>query len=184
MKSIQAKLAGFTLVEAMVTLALTGASLAAGLPALNGAVASMRLTAATNGYFSNLMLTRSEAINRNSRAVLCKSSDGSSCTSSGGWEQGWLVFHDANNNARRDAGEALLQSQSALPGNIRLKGNQPVASYVSYTPDGTTSYTSGAFQAGTFTLCHPSAGKTDARQIVIASSGRPRVQKVTVSSCA
>ena len=183
MKSVQSKQAGFTLVETMVTLVLTGLSLAAGLPALKGAVDSFRLTAVANGYFSNLMLTRSEAITRNSRAVLCKSVDGNSCTTSGGWEQGWLVFHDANNNARRDAGEALLQSQEALSGGIRLKGNQPLASYVSYTSEGTTSYASGAFQAGTFTLCHPSAGKTEARQIIIASSGRPRVQKVTINSC-
>ena len=184
MKHLQSRMAGFTLVEAMVTLALSGISVAAGLPALNSAAASMRLSATTNGYFSNLMLTRSEAILRNSRAVLCKSADGKTCTTSGGWEQGWLVFHDANNNAKVDAGEALLQSQSALPNGIRLTGNQPLASYVSYTSDGSTNYTSGAFQAGTFTLCHPSAGKTDARQIVIASSGRPRVQRVTVSSCA
>jgi type IV fimbrial biogenesis protein FimT len=184
MKSFHNECAGFTLVETMVTLSLAAATLTAGVPALNSTVASMRLSSATSGYFSNLILTRSEAIKRNARVVLCKSANGMSCTTSGGWEQGWLVFHDVNNNAKIDPQEAVLQRQEALPGGVRLVGNGPVASYVSYTPLGHTSYPSGAFQAGTFTLCHPSASKTDAREIVIASSGRPRTRKVTVNSCA
>ncbi|MBK7989954.1 MAG: GspH/FimT family pseudopilin [Comamonadaceae bacterium] len=34
----------------------------------------------------------SEAIKRNSRVVLCTSSDGSTCVTSGGWQQGWTRF--------------------------------------------------------------------------------------------
>ena len=64
------------------------------------------------------------------------------------------------------------------------RGNQPVASYVSYTSLGNTVTPGGGFQAGTFTLCNQSAGKSDAREIVIASSGRPRTKKVSLPSCA
>jgi type IV fimbrial biogenesis protein FimT len=182
MKNAQQR--GFTLVESMVTLSLVAASLSAGVPALKGVSESMRLSSAAEGYFSSLMLGRSEAIKRNARVVLCKSADGQSCTNQGRWEQGWLVFHDVNNNARIEAGESLLARQQALPAGVRLSGNQPVASYVSYTPLGSTSTTGGGFQAGTFTLCNNSASKTEAREIVIASSGRPRSRKISVASCA
>ena len=175
---------GITMVESMVTLSLAAASLTAGLPLLKGMSESMRLRSASEGYFHSLMLGRSEAIKRNARVVLCKSSDANSCTTQGRWEQGWLVFHDANNNARLDSGEAVLARQEALPKGLRLSGNQPVASYVSYTALGNTETTGGGFQAGTFTLCNESAGRTDAREIIIASSGRPRTRKLSVNSCA
>ena len=110
----------------------------------------------------------------------CNSSNANSCTTQGRWEQGWLVFHDVNNNARLDSGEVVLARQEALPKGVRLSGNQPVASYVSYTSLGNTETTGGGFQAGTFTLCNQSAGKTDAREIIIASSGRPRTRKLSV----
>lgn len=184
MQHLRNQTRGFTLVETMVTLALVSIAMMIGVPALQSGVASFRLTSATNSYFSNLMLTRSEAIKRKARVVMCKSADGASCTNLGAWDQGWLVFHDANNNAKVDPGEQVLDRQSALGGGIRLRGNQPVASYVSYTPLGETSYTSGAFQAGTFTVCHPSADGANAREIVIANSGRPRTRKLNLASCA
>ena len=175
---------GFTLVEAMVTLSLAVASLTAGAPMIKGVADAMRLNSASEGYFHSLMLARSEAIKRGSRVVLCKSADVATCTTQGRWEQGWLVFHDVNNNAKLDAGETVLARQEALPKGVRLIGNQPVASYVSYTSLGNTVTPGGGFQAGTFTLCNQSAGKSDAREIVIASSGRPRTKKVSLASCA
>ena len=80
--------------------------------------------------------------------------------------------------------KAVLQQVGAQPGGWRIQGNQPVAKYVSYDATGGTKTVSGAFQAGTLTVCHTSAGRVEARQIVINASGRPRVQKVQLSSCA
>ena len=175
---------GFTLVETMVTLSLATITAVAGLPTFNVVSNAMRLNSASEGYFHSLMLARSEAIKRNARVVVCKSGDGQNCTTQGRWEQGWMVFHDANNNAKFDAGEAVLARQEALPKGLRFSGNQPVANYVSYTALGNTVTTGGGFQAGTFTLCNQSAGKGDGREIIIASSGRPRTKKVSGVSCA
>lgn len=174
---------GVTLIELLVVLALVAVLQTLASPALSGMVNSMRLSTGANAFFSSIHLARSEAIKRNSRVVLCKSATGDACASSGGWEQGWIVFHDVNNNAALDAGEVLLLREQALPHPIRLAGNSQVASYVSYTPMGTTSLTSGAFQAGTLTLCPQSATRVEARKIVISSAGRPRAVKTTVEHC-
>lgn len=174
---------GFTLVELLLVVAVIALLQALTAPVFASLVNSVRLSSATNSLFSSLILARSEAIKRNSRAVVCKSGSGLACTSSGGWEQGWIVFHDPNNNAVLDDGETLLYREYALSNLIRLTGNSPVVSYVSYTPMGTTSYTSGAFQAGTLTVCVQSATPVDARQIVISSAGRPRTAKTTVEQC-
>lgn len=174
---------GVTLIELLVVLALAAVFQTLAAPAMSGMANSMRTSAAANAFFSSVHFARSEAIKRNARVVLCKSATGGACASTGGWEQGWLVFHDANNNASLDAGEVLLLREQALPHPVRLAGNSQVASYVSYTPMGTTSLTSGAFQAGTFTICPQSATRVEARKIVISSAGRPRTVKAMVDQC-
>ena len=175
--------AGFTLIELMVVVALVATIQSLAAPALSGMANSMRLTTAVNSLFSSLLLARSEAIKRNSRAVVCKSATGETCITTGGWEQGWIVFHDPNNNADLDAGEVILSREHALPHPIRFTGNGPVASYVSYTAMGTTKFTSGAFQAGTLTVCTKSSTSVAAREIKISMSGRPRTLRTTVVDC-
>ncbi len=174
---------GFSLVELLVALAVLTLSMTFAVPALGSMVDSMRLTTLANRMLSELQMTRGEAIKRNGRAVLCKSADGASCAATGGWEQGWISFHDANNNGLHDPSETVVYREQSLPGGFRVTGNQNVARYVSYSPGGEARLLSGAFQAGTITLCHESAGPTEARQIVINAVGRPRVLKTTVPSC-
>jgi type IV fimbrial biogenesis protein FimT len=153
------------------------------VPAFSEVMVSSRLTTLANSFLSNLYLARSEAIKRNSRAVLCKSSNGLACSDSGGWHQGWILFHDANNNAVLDASESVILTQPALPSGFLLTGNTPVAEYISYSSTGGAKLTSGAFQAGTLTLCSDSSSSVNARKIVISSTGRPRIQKLSLSSC-
>ncbi|MCF8167416.1 MAG: GspH/FimT family pseudopilin [Rhodoferax sp.] len=174
---------GFTLIELMVVVAIAAILVSQAVPSLTATVRSIQLSTATSTFFSSLILTRSEAIKRNSRAVLCKSFAGIACSSSGGWEQGWIVFHDLNNNVTVDAGEVILLRQEALQLPMRLNGNEHVANYISYTATGTTQMVSGAFQAGTLTVCSESSTRVYARQIVISSMGRPRSVKTEVQHC-
>jgi len=174
---------GFTLVELLVVLTVLVILQSLAVPSFVGTINSMRLTTAANALFSSLLLARSEAIKRDARVVVCKSGDGVVCATSGGWEQGWMVFHDANNNAARDVGEVLLLRQQALPPTVRLTGNGLVESYVSYTSAGSTRYTSGAFQAGTFTACTLLQTGGDARQIVLNMTGRPRLATSKLEQC-
>lgn len=174
---------GFTLIELLVVLALVAALQTLAVPAMSAMVDSIRLGSISQSFFVSLNLTRSEAIKRKARVVMCKSSTGLSCTRTGGWEQGWIVFQDVNNNALLDAGEVILQREHSSTGAIRLTGNSLVESYISYTPLGHTSLTSGALQAGTLTACRQSPRSTEARQIVISNSGRARTQKVMLDRC-
>lgn len=174
---------GFTLVEVLVVLLVLMILQNTAVPALVGISNSAKVSSATSNLFSGLTLARSEAIKRGSRSVLCKSADGLVCAPSGDWGQGWIVFHDANNNGDVDIDELVLAREGELSSSIRLAGNTPVKSYVSYTPTGAAEYTSGAFQAGTFTVCARSAGAAETRKIVISSSGRPRVAKSTEAQC-
>lgn len=174
---------GFTLVEALAVLAIAAVLVSVAVPSLGALADSTRLSTVSNELLGDLLLTRSESIKRRLRVVMCKSADGQSCTAGGGWQQGWIVFADADGDGLRGVGESLLRTQPALVGTLRLTGTLPVAKYVSYTPNGATKTVGGGFQAGTLTLCSRSAGPSPGRQIVINANGRPRTQKVLLPSC-
>jgi len=174
---------GYSLVELMVVLALASIVMSLGLPAMTGMLSTQRAASLSAAFLNSLNLARAEAIKRNARAVLCKSANGLSCSASGGWEQGWIVFHDVNNNAALDADEALILQQAAASG-LSLTGNFSVADYVSYSASGSAKLLSGAFQAGTFTLCLSPASDPDVRQIVLSKTGRARIIKGSASDCA
>ena len=177
------KQSGATLMELMVVLAIAAILLAVAIPGFASLYQASLLSSVTNELVSSLHLTRSEAIKRRSRAVMCPSATGTSCAGSGGWHQGWVVFHDPNNNAALDAGETVILARPGLPAGFRVTGNAPVSRYVSYTPAGGAKLISGAFQAGTLTLCNDSGAGNAARQSVISSTGRPRTVRVALAFC-
>jgi type IV fimbrial biogenesis protein FimT len=172
---------GVTLLELMVVLAVTSILLMAGIPAFTSFIHNARLTGTANGLLSSMYLARSEAIKRSSRAVVCPSVAGSACSSDGQWDQGWIVFHDANNNGAVDSGEAVILRHQRVPG-LSVTGNSPVQDYVSYSPTGAAKRLSGAFQAGTLTLCNES-DPDNSRQIIISITGRPRVAQARLNGC-
>jgi type IV fimbrial biogenesis protein FimT len=175
---------GFTLVEVLVVLAIASLLVTLAIPGMSRFVHSARLTDASNALLSSLQLARSEAMKRKDRVTVCKSADGLTCSTSGGWEQGWIVFHDANHDGDRSADERIIERGQPRAGSLRITGNSQVARYVSFLAWGGTRQLSGSIQAGTVTLCDISASELDARQIVVSAAGRSRVVKVQAMKCA
>jgi len=173
---------GMSLVELLVSLAVAAVLMGLAAPSVASMLSSAELTSTSNAFLSSLRLARSEAAKRGGRVALCKASDDSGCTTTGGWEQGWIIFHDVNNNGRLDEGETVIQRVDPLSARLQFAGNHNVASYLSYVGSGGTRMVSGAFQAGTLTLCHPGA-PGEARQIVMSSTGRARVERVSGAAC-
>ena len=174
---------GISLVESVVTLGIVATTLQFAAPAMGDLLQNAALNAASQDLLADLHLARSEALKRNRRVAICKSFDGLRCTTAGGWDQGWIVFHDGNNNGKIDPDEEVIARREALRATLSVRGNQPVAHFVSYAPVGTTRLTGGGFQAGTITVCRRGATGADAREVIVNAVGRPRVQKATVASC-
>ncbi len=174
---------GFTLVEMLAVMAIGSLLITLAVQSLQPLIQSAQLTAASNTFVSTLHLARSEAIKRNARVVLCKTADGIACAGAGGWEQGWIVFHDANNNGLRESSETIVHRQQPLSARLVLRGNANLAAYVSFAPSGATKLVGGGFQAGTLTLCHQIPERHEARQIILNAAGRPRVRNSTLDSC-
>ena len=167
---------GFTLIELLAALTVMGVLIVAAMPSFGALTLDKRITTQTNDFISALMLARSESLKRVRRVTVCRSANGTGCTGLGGWEQGWLVFVDTDNDAAVDDGEDILRVHSALDGNNTLRGSTNMSGYISYVASGFTQLTGGGLQAGSVALCDHRGHGEHARNIVVNATGRPRVE--------
>jgi type IV fimbrial biogenesis protein FimT len=156
--------AGFTLLEMLVTLAVVALLLAVAVPAFDSLVMDARLTAAVNRVVHGMHVARHESLKWGADVVLCRSPSGDQCIHTGGWHTGLIVFvnRDRDDPPRVDAGEPILQSESAFPltavlANRRAFVFRPWSRSVN----------------GTLTFCDR-RGTARARAVVVSYTGRPR----------
>ncbi|WGS87947.1 GspH/FimT family pseudopilin [Methylomonas sp. UP202] len=182
MRNFPPSIRGFTLVELMVALTITGILGAIAIPSFVSAVRNSRLTAATNQLIGSLNFARSESIKRGQIVVVRKSSTN--------WEDGWQVFVDIdrspnshanvyNDNGDSNACEAtedcLLRIYEPLPTNFTLRGNN-FSNFINFSPSGESNTN------GSFAICDNSDGNglpesNTSRLIIINSIGRIRLGK-------
>lgn len=131
-------LAGFTIIELMLTIAVAAVILTLGVPSFQGLMERNQLTSNINRFISSLALARSESIKRNQRVVVCPSNDGTNCNGTG-YDNGWIIFVDANADGSRDADdndEVLLWQGERIAAGMTLRGTGLYNSSIPYIPSG------------------------------------------------
>jgi type IV fimbrial biogenesis protein FimT len=94
---------GFTLIEAMVTIAVAGILLSIGIPSFSKMIERNRISSASSEFMSAMMLTRSEAVTRTIPTSLCASDTGTSCDGTlDNYAKGWIIFSDCNGDGAID----------------------------------------------------------------------------------
>ncbi len=173
---------GFTLIELMVGVAVLALALGVGVPSMSEFIKNSRLAAHTNDLLASLHLARTEAGKRNARVTLCKSADAATCNTAAGtgWQIGWVVFADANNDCVLDAGEVVLDSHGAAATNVSItpRAADTIGNFVSYTSRGAIRDAAGAAQSGVFRVCDE-RGLGHARGLVLSPTGRAEFTKST-----
>ena len=162
---------GFSLVEAIVTLAIAAIVLSIGVPSFQTYIQNSRMSTDITELATALQLARNTAVTQRTRVTLCKSSDGATCpvgAGSGDWSQGWLMFTDPNDDGVLDAGETVLRVHEALSGDGTFVGNNNVVNRVTFTAKGLA-----LGRNGTIKRCD-SRGATHAKAIVISTGGQIR----------
>ncbi|MCL2308099.1 MAG: GspH/FimT family pseudopilin [Proteobacteria bacterium] len=89
---MKARNRGFTLIELMVTLSVLAILLAIAAPSFSELIMNNRLATAVNEVQSALNFARAEAVTRRQSVTVCISSDGASCSTTGHWQDGLLVY--------------------------------------------------------------------------------------------
>jgi type IV fimbrial biogenesis protein FimT len=157
---------GFTLIEMMVVLTIVGVFVLIAAPAYDTLIERTRLRSFANEFVASAFLARSEAIKRNEIMTLCVSTDGTSCTGGGEWEQGWIVMDPSN---------TVIKRQQALPSGIILfEQSSTTFTNMEFQPSGVAS------TPASMKLCKdtPEAG-TEEKVVTISATGRPSIQTTT-----
>jgi type IV fimbrial biogenesis protein FimT len=92
--SVSAKEKGYSLVELLLAISIVGILASMALPSMENLLLKFQEKSLLSSLANSMRIARSEAIKRNGGVVICKSTDGQACASDGGWEHGWLDFHD------------------------------------------------------------------------------------------
>src|SRR3990167_792726 len=155
---------GFSLVELMVALAVAAILLGIAIPSFDSFILKSRLSTYASDFSASARLARSEALKRNTPVTLCKSSDGLSCVTSGGWEQGWIVL----------SGTTVIRRQQAVVAGYLLSSS---VSSLTFQPNGF-----GSTQA-TVTVCRSSTLGGEEREVRVSATGRTAIKKTYTGSC-
>lgn len=168
----------FTLIELMVTIAIAGILLAIAVPSFSELVSNNRLATQANEFISALSFARTEAIKRGTSVTVCKSADGSSCATSGGWQSGWIIFNDGDRSGTLGAGEAILRSKGAFgsSANTMIGSGSVFSNRLTFTDQGMLDNTTGEL-SGTISICD--SHRNIARRVVIAVTGRAQIEQGT-----
>ena len=156
---------GFTLIELMVTVAIAAIVLTLGVPSFRDLIQNNRVASTVNGLVTALQLARSEAIKRGGNITLCSSTNGTTCANSNTWTSGWIVTTDGADSTK------VMRAWPNPGSGQTLTANAPEVVY--------RSTGSLVTAATTFTLGFDGCTGTRAREIDVATTGRPKTSSVT-----
>jgi type IV fimbrial biogenesis protein FimT len=171
---------GFSLIELMIAVGLTGLLLSMAVPALDIFVANARQTGAINDFVSSIHQARSTAVTTNVRVTICPSASGNNCEAVG-WNNGWIVFSDPDSDRNVDMGERILAASGPVDG-LTIQSAE-FATFLMYRPNGRVMNASLNGSSGAFTVCD-SRGADYAKVMILDLSGRPRLSKAMVDGSA
>lgn len=170
---------GFTLFELMITIALLAVIAGFAAPNFMSTLRANRIVTDNNALISALALARSEAIRGGNRVTVCRSADQATCATSGGWEQGWIVFEDPATPGTVNTGETILRVWEALDGGTTIRPAAAFADYVSFLGSGETR--GGAGDSGSFRVCGDNADTAEGRTINVGLIGYANTTRGTAS---
>lgn len=114
---------GFSLIEAMVVVAVLSVLAAVAAPSFHSLLLRWRVQQVTNSLQSSLQFARSEAIKRGGRVVMQKiTTNTNGCVAPSPnreWDCGWFICADTNNNGSCAASEPVLLRYDS-PGNVHI----------------------------------------------------------------
>jgi type IV fimbrial biogenesis protein FimT len=164
---------GFTLIEAIICLAIGSLVLVLAIPVCTSALARADASAARSALLASLTEAIHHSALTGTEVVLCPG-DQLGCRDTFDWTGGWIVYADLDGNGKRDPGDTLLDLKPCLSDRVRLLTSTGRRRLV-FQPNGGNSGSNV-----TFTLCYRT-GHSRAQSLVLANNGRLRATTASPS---
>jgi len=171
---------GFTLIELMIAVGLTGLLLSMAVPALDIFVSNARQTGAINDFVSTIHQARSTAVTTNARVTICPSAGGANCEAVG-WNNGWIAFSDRDGDRNVDNDETIFATMGSVD-TLTLQSAE-FGTFMMYRPNGRVVNAALNGSAGAMVFCD-NRGPSHAKVMIIDLSGRPRLSKTMADGSA
>lgn len=152
-------MAGVTLIELMIVIAIVAITLTIGVPGMQNMIANNRSSSQAVIFVASLNLARSEAVKRGRTVNIT--------AAAGNWVNGWNVWVDLDGDVSMDADEVLQTSVGLTGGNTLAEAGG--ATTLTYTSTGRIA------NDVTFTLTSSSGVANHDRTVEILTTGRVRV---------
>ena len=169
---------GFTLLEALIVLAVASILACVAIPALRDANAEVHTATAKAAFVDTWLGAVNHAVLTGAEVVACPGT-ATGCAGGTDWSHGWIVYADLDGDRVRDPTDTLLRSVQALGGGVRMRSTAGRTRLV-FQPHG-----GNAGSNVTFTLCD-GRGPSRATTLVMSNGGRLRQGTPTAaaaSSC-
>ena len=185
MKTIKSHSAGFTLIEAVITISIVSILASIAIPSFSAMVENNRISSASNDLLASLIYTRSEAAKRSQTVSICTSSNSTSCsTALNDYAKGWIIFTDCDEDGVLDTtvttcdidGDGVLDADKLLRVQEEIKNISMVSSLASGQDSFSYDLSGRGSSALSFNI-GPDATTTK-RKISIAITGRAKLSTV------
>ena len=164
---------GFSLVELIFVLLVTSLVTVFALPGYSAFSGKLQLSAEARALVADIHLARNTAITQNQRVVMCKRA-ASACTSTGGWEQGWLIFMDKGTLNALDSSDTIIRMTDPVQRGTTIRGDANLKNRLGFQGDGSVAGYNGKLVFCDGRISDYSSDKARAILVVIASGGRIR----------
>ncbi|MCK9687838.1 GspH/FimT family pseudopilin [Scleromatobacter humisilvae] len=121
-RAMASRVAGVTLIELMITLAVAGIAIAVGVPSFMRTLARHAIASQAEELQDAVRLGRNEAMKRSGPVVLCRTdaANASHCAGSGGSWQTWVLFTDLARSGAFVAGDAIVRQHVDVSGRMSV----------------------------------------------------------------
>lgn len=176
---------GFTLVEALIVVAIAALLAALAVPSFNTMLMKRSVQGAALALVADIRYARSEALRRSVKVSICSLAASSTDTCSGDpakWANGWIVFVDTSNTGVRDAGEEIVRVQQPLPNIASIQRATTPTSTRNVLTFEANGFAKSADETLVVTPIRGSSATTN-RVICTSINGRPSLRAEGATSC-